>query len=171
MKLTCVSLILAFSIMSSGCGKKAHSDEDEAVNVKATVAVKSTLLERGNMPRVVETVGKVDALRKQKLFAPLAGRVTALTALEGASVTAGEVLAVIQTKESQAAIAGAEAILHSAKTPEERAEAQKALDLARSTENSVPIRASFNGTVATRSISEGEFVCQGKPHIDEGLRS
>lgn len=72
----------------------------------------------------------------------------------------GEILAVIQTKESQAAIAGAESLVRSAQSPEQKAEARKALDLAKSTENSVAIRATSGGTVSTRSISEGEFVSE-----------
>jgi RND family efflux transporter MFP subunit len=155
-----ISLLFALSLIAIGCAKKTASEDEEGGNVKATVAVKMTFLHRGDMATVVESVGKVDALRKQKLFSPVAGRVTSLTALEGATVAAGEVLAVIQTKESQAAIAGAEALVRSARSAEQKAEAQKALDLAKSSENSVAIRALFSGTVSTRSISEGEFVSE-----------
>ena len=160
MKMTLISLLVALTLTTFGCAKKSTSGDEEGGNVKANVEVKMTPLHRGDMAIVVESVGKVDALRKQKLFAPVAGKVTSLTALEGATVAPGEVLAVIQTKESQAAIAGAEALVRSAKSPEEKAEAQKALDLARSSENSVAIRSSFSGTVSTRSISEGEFVSE-----------
>ena len=160
MKTFLVSLLFALSLIVLSCAKKTASDEEEGGSVKATVAVKTTSLHRGDMAAVVESVGKVDALRKQKLFSPVAGRVTSLTALEGAAVAAGEVLAVIQTKESQAAIAGAEALVRLANTEEQKAEAQKALDLAKSSENSVAVRASFSGTVSSRSISEGEFVSE-----------
>ena len=155
----CIAL-LALSLITFSCAKKAASEEDEGGNVKATVAVKITALHRGDMATVVQSVGKIDALRKQKLFAPVAGKVTSVTALEGTPVTAGEVLAVIQTKESQAAIAGAESLVRSAKSPEEKTEAQKTLDLAKASGSSVAIRASFGGTVSTRSISEGEFVSE-----------
>jgi multidrug efflux pump subunit AcrA (membrane-fusion protein) len=160
MKKLSIVLLCALSLTAINCSRKTASEEDEGANVKATVAVKTSLLQRGNMATVVESVGKVDALRKQKLFSPVAGKVTSLKALEGASVAAGEILAVIQTKESQAAIAGAEAIMRSAKSPEQKADAEKTLDLAKSSENSVAIRASFSGTVSTRSISEGEFVSE-----------
>ena len=160
MKTFLITLLFALSFIVVGCAKKTASEEDEGGNVKATVAVKTISLHRGEMATVVESVGKVDALRKQKLFSPVAGKVTSLTALEGAAVAAGEVLAVIQTKESQSAIAGAEVLLRSSKSPEQKAEAQKALDLAKSSESSVAIRASFSGTVSTRSISEGEFVSE-----------
>jgi multidrug efflux pump subunit AcrA (membrane-fusion protein) len=154
-----VSILCALTLSTMSCAKKAASEE-EGESVKATVAVKATQLLRGEMPTVIESVGKVDALRKQKLFSPVAGKVTSLTALEGATVTAGEVLAVIQTRESQAAISGAESLVRSATSPEQKAEAQKSLDLAKSSASSVAIRASAGGTIATRSISEGEFVSE-----------
>ena len=160
MKTVLFSLLLALSLTAISCAKKTASEEEEGGDVKATVAVKTTSLHRGDMATVVESVGKVDALRKQKLFSPVAGRVTSLKAFEGATVAAGEVLATIQTKESQAAIVGAEALVRSATSPERKAEAQKVLDLAKASENSVAIRASFSGTVSTRSISEGEFVSE-----------
>lgn len=160
MRTLLVSLLLALTLIVIACGRKTTSEEEEGGNVKATVAVKTIFLHRGDMATVVESVGKVDALRKQKIFSPVAGRVTSLAALEGAAVTAGQVLAIIQTKESQAAITGAEALVRAAKSPVQKAEAQKTLDLAKSSENSVAIRASFNGTISTRSISEGEFVSE-----------
>jgi len=160
MRTLLVSLLITLTIAFISCSRKAASEEEEGGNVKATVAVKTTILHKGEMETVIESVGKVDVLRKQKLFSPVAGRVTALTAFEGATVTAGEILAVIQTRESQAAITGAEALLRSASSPEQKAEAQKTLELAKSSENSVAIRSSFSGTVATRAISEGEFVSE-----------
>jgi multidrug efflux pump subunit AcrA (membrane-fusion protein) len=152
---------MSVAIIAGGCGKKAAlEDEGGGEHGKATVAVKSTPVRRGDMDITVRATGKVDALRKQKLFSPVAGRVTSLTALEGVSVQPGDVLAIIQTKESQAAIIGAESLLRSAKTDDQKAEAQRALEIAKSSENSVAIRASVSGIVSTRSISEGELVAE-----------
>lgn len=160
-KLLMTSLIIT-AILAVGCGKKAAADDEEGggEQAKATVAVKTTVLRRGDLDIVVRATGKVDALRKQKLFSPVAGRVVSLEALEGSSVKSGDVLAVIQTKESQAAITGAESLLRSAKTEEQKAEAQRALEMAKKSENSVAVRASVGGIVSTRSISDGELVAE-----------
>ena len=161
MKKMMLAGLIAVAIIAGGCGKKAGSDDEGGgEHVKATVAVKSIPVRRGDMEITVHATGKVDALRKQKLFSPVAGRVTSLAALEGVSVQPGDVLAVIQTKESQGAILGAESLVRSAKTDEQKAEAQRALEIARSSENSVSIRASVSGIVSTRSISEGELVAE-----------
>jgi multidrug efflux pump subunit AcrA (membrane-fusion protein) len=158
MLITCTMIV---AIIAVRCGKKAGSeDEGGGEHAKATVAVKATTVRRGDMEITVRATGKVDALRKQKLFSPVAGRVTSLTAFEGVSVQAGDILAMIQTRESQAAIVGAESLLRSAKTDEQKSEAQRALEIARSSENSLAIRASVSGIVSTRSISEGELVAE-----------
>ena len=64
----------------------------------------------------------------------------------------------VSTKESQSAITGAEALVRGAATPEQQAEARRALALAQSSQGTVELRAKFNGIVATRSVSEGELV-------------
>ncbi|MCX6143843.1 MAG: efflux RND transporter periplasmic adaptor subunit [Ignavibacteriales bacterium] len=152
---------MCFAIIAGGCGKKSGSeDEGGGERAKATVAVKATTVRRGDMDVIIRATGKVDALRKQKLFSPVAGRVTSLMALEGISVKPGDILAIIQTKESQAAIVGAESLVRSAKTDEQKAEAQRALEMAKSSENSIALRASVSGIVSTRSISEGELVAE-----------
>jgi multidrug efflux pump subunit AcrA (membrane-fusion protein) len=161
MKLIPLWLVVGLALCLIGCSKKSGSgEEEEGAGTKPMVAVKAIALHRGEMANVVAAMGRVDALGKQKLFAPVAGRVTSVKVLEGASVQTGDVLAVLQTKESQAAIAGAEALIREAKTPAQREEARHALDLARSSENSVMIRSAFDGSIATRSISEGEFVAE-----------
>jgi membrane fusion protein, multidrug efflux system len=155
----CSMMILA--LIASGCGKKAASDEEGGgEHARATVAVKATPIRRGDMEIAVHATGRVDALRKQKLFSPVAGKVTSLNALEGVSVKPGDILAVIQTKESQAAIMGAESLLRLAKTDEQKAEAQRSLEMARASENSLSVRSSVSGIVSTRSISEGELVSE-----------
>lgn len=160
MKTFPISLVIILTMVVAGCSRKSASEDGEGGTVKAMVAVKSTPLRRGDMAIVIQAVGRIDALRKQKLFSPVAGRVTSLTAFEGTSVHAGDVLAVIQTKESQAAISGAEALVRSANTSEQKSEAQRVLELAKSSANSISIRATEGGAVSTRSVSEGEFVAE-----------
>jgi RND family efflux transporter MFP subunit len=80
--------------------------------------------------------------------------------LEGTEVKTGDVLAIIQTKESEATILGARSMLNSAVTSEQKSEAERILKLAQSTQNSVHVLAKFDGIVSTRSVSEGELVAE-----------
>ena len=108
----------------------------------------------------VSALGKTDALRKEKIYSPIAGKIVALKAFEGTHVHLGDVVAVIQAKESNAAISGAESMVRSARTPAEKAEAERTLRLAKSTQTSINVLAKFDGIVSTRSVSEGELVVE-----------
>lgn len=156
------SLFIALFIsLLTGCTqKRTETDEEASSALSAVVAVKTAPIVRGTIDVVVTATGKIEALRKVKIVSPLAGRIQTLSAVEGMPVKAGQVVAVIQSKEAYAAIAGAEAILQSARTSEERSEAQQTLALARSTQNAFSVRARGDGVVATRSVNAGEFVSE-----------
>lgn len=151
---------LVVSLISGCTHKHAGDDEESQSAVPAVVAVKVAPLIKGNIDVVVTATGKTDALRRVKVFSPIAGRIQSLNAVEGLPVKIGDILAVIQSKESYAAIAGAEALLQSAHTPEEKSEAERTLSLAKSTQNSVSVHARSNGVVGTRSVNAGEIIAE-----------
>jgi membrane fusion protein (multidrug efflux system) len=153
-----VTLLVSLLI---GCTqKRADTDEDTSSTVSPVVNVKTAPIMRGSIDVVVTATGRIDALRKVKVVSPLPGRIQTLSVIEGTTVKTGDVVAVIQSKEAYAAIAGAEALLRSARTPEEKGEAQRTLSLARSTQNAVRVHARCDGVVATRSVNAGEFVSE-----------
>jgi multidrug efflux pump subunit AcrA (membrane-fusion protein) len=146
----------------SSCTRKQTDDEaGTGQAAPAIVQVKILPLRRGDLDVFVSATGKTDVIRRQKATAPVGGTVSSLKALEGTVVQRGDVLATIRPKETQAAIAGAEALLHGATNETERREGERALQLARSTQNMVTIRAAFDGVVATRSVTEGDLVNEG----------
>ena len=153
-------LILVASVFMNGCRQKQSEDEGSPSSAKAVVTVKVGAVSERDAAAMVEAIGKTDALRKEKSYAPIAGRIVALKALEGTEVKKGDVLAIIQTKESEATILGAESMLRSAVTAEQKSEAEHTLALARSTQNSINVYAKFDGVVSTRSASEGELVAE-----------
>src|SRR5271169_6909920 len=110
----------------AGCtGRHSGGDEDEsaASNASAVVAVKTAPVIRGDMETVVTATGSTDAIRKEKIITPIAGTLLSLKVLEGTPVHRGDLLAVIQPKETRAAITGAGALLRAAGTDSERREA------------------------------------------------
>ncbi len=152
-----VVVVLTFG----GCTKKREGDDEGGeTSSPAVVAVRTVSIAKGNIDVVVTATGKTDALRKEKIFSPIAGRVLSSKLLEGTSVKVGDLLAIIQSKESYAAVAGAEALLKSAKSPEQVDEAERTLALAQSTQNTVTVRAKFDGIVSSRNVSEGELVAE-----------
>jgi RND family efflux transporter MFP subunit len=138
---------------------RPHNDDEERSN-PPRVAVKTAPIRRGIMPRGLEVTGTTEALRKVRVFSPVAGTLLALKVQEGERVKAGDVLAVVQPRETRAAIAGAEALRRSARTDADRAEADRALELARARQSVVEVRAASDGVIASRSAAEGELVAE-----------
>ncbi len=56
MKTLPISLLLALSLIAASCAKKTASEKEQEDTVKATVAVKTAVLHRGDMASVVESV-------------------------------------------------------------------------------------------------------------------
>ncbi|MEO5929553.1 MAG: efflux RND transporter periplasmic adaptor subunit [Candidatus Kapaibacterium sp.] len=150
---------IALLLFVASCSPQKQVEEEKAP--PPTVAVKITGIEQGDAVTVVDAVGKIEVLRTEKLYAPVAGTVLSLKAVEGESIGKGATVAVIRTKESQAQINGANALLAIARTPEEKAEAQRTLQLATSADNSAVVRAPIGGIVATRSANQGEIIAEG----------
>ena len=150
-----VSVILFLSLF--GCNRpKEESEDAPAVNVR--VPVKISRLVQGNIESTVTAFGSTDALRKEKVVSPVVGRVILLKVLEGSLVKAGEVMIILRTREAQAAIEGAQALLRSATTERQKQEAKRALALADSLQPQITMRASFDGVVASRNVAVGELV-------------
>jgi len=152
---------ILFPLIGISCG--APQGEDEGPAPAATVTVQTASVTEGTAHLTVTAYGTSDALRKETISAPLAGKVVSLKAFEGTAVHKGDILAVLQTRESQSAILGAEGMLEAARTPEQKKEAREALELARSAQQSVNVTSRFGGLVASRAVNEGELVADNAP--------
>jgi RND family efflux transporter MFP subunit len=155
--LICVSLL-----MIHGC-KRTSAEGEGAATPKAVVAVKTVLVVTGEAKLQVHATGRTEALRKQDILSPIAGRLMSLKVLEGEAVKAGEILAAIQPRESQAALEGARALLQVAKTDADRAEAERMVSLAESTQTRVLVRSPFDGVVSFRAATEGQILAENSP--------
>ena len=153
--------LVLLSVCTISCGKKTDS-EDAKVDLKAVVPVKCATITEGNVEDLLTTTGRTVATRKEKIYAPIAGRVTTLNVVEGAFVKQGDVLAVIESKEAQAAEEGARVMLEAATTPEAKQAAELALAEAKRTMNGVKVRAGFDGIVEVRTANQGEFVSENQ---------
>ena len=105
--------------------------------------------------------GVTEALAQHKLRAPFAGRLVRLRILDGAHVVKGEVVAELLSQESDAALAGAEAMARSARTDAQRSDGERALGLARASQVTRALRAPVTGFVLAHGASEGDLVSAG----------
>ncbi len=152
------ALLLACAL--GACSHRSSGDEESEQAPPPRVPVKLAPVRQGDVALTVSATGHTDALRKEKILSPVAGRVVSLRALEGTAFRTGDLMAVIRTKESQAAITGAEALLRAAANPQQQTEARRALALAESSQGAVELHAKFNGVVAGRAVAEGELVAE-----------
>jgi multidrug efflux pump subunit AcrA (membrane-fusion protein) len=147
---------LAFAVVS--CGKKDAQPGDAHDSGAPTVEVQTAPVEIGTIQNVLRVTGKTQALHQEKVFTPIAGKITALNVIEGNPVKSGEVLATIRTEESEAALTGAQTAVASATTPQQKSDAERALKIAQQSANEIAVRAPFAGIVANRALNGGEFV-------------
>jgi len=151
--------ILLLLLLVVACGKKQDSSDEEK-QVSAVVPVRAAQVIVGNVPEQLTVTGHTEATEREKITAPIAGRLLALNGLEGMHVEAGELLATIQSKEAESSQAGAQLMLQQAKTPAERAQAERMVSLAKKDQNGVEVRAKISGLIASRSANPGEFVSE-----------
>ena len=157
-----LTMMLLLALLASNSCRREQQTEDGGDRPPGSVVVPVRIARVAEGPAVdlVTAFGHTEALRREKQYAPLAGRIISLRAFEGTPVKAGDVLAIIETKESETALRGAESMLAAAQTPEQKAEAERMIHLAQAARNAVPVRAKVNGYVATRNVSEGELVAE-----------
>ncbi len=105
--------------------------------------------------------GRTDALDVQKVRAPFVGTLESLPVVIGDRVEAGQVIGTIVGQASQAAVTGAEVMMRVATTPDQRSDAERALELAKQNVVQTPLRAPRAGVVVSRGASQGDLLSQG----------
>jgi multidrug efflux pump subunit AcrA (membrane-fusion protein) len=149
------ALALAVSALS-GC-KPAPADQpaDPVVTVKvATVEVRT-------FSDLVDAPGRWKNAGELPVKAPAAGVVESLTPRPGDRVSAGEVVGRLMTRESRAALEGAQLLFNQARSAAAQADARRALELAQRDVVHVRVIALQSGVVLRRSAEPGTDVDQG----------
>jgi membrane fusion protein (multidrug efflux system) len=156
-----LALATLAALLLGGCGRGGGETGESGEPARPIVEVKIDSVRVGSIPELLRATGTTRALRLENLSSPVDGKVNALRVLEGDRVRKGDVLAVVETKESVAAVTGAQLLLVRAQTPEEKARAEADLERARRNQTVLEIHAPFAGVVGQRALNEGEFVSAG----------
>lgn len=158
-----IKFIFVFSLISllfvSACGNGEGEEAEESITPVVEVKIDSVRL--GTIPETIGVTGATKVLRQENIGSPIDGKVTSLRVLEGDAVKRGQTIAVIETKESLAAMTGAQMLLGRAQTAEEKTRAESSLRLAQRQNTAIEIRAPFDGVIITRTLNEGEYVAAG----------
>jgi len=153
-------LLLALLPLAAGCSRHAESDEDAATPA-AVVPVRTAAVEERSFADAVEAPGQWRSSGDVSLPAPFAAVVESLEPKLGDHVDAGDTLGMLVTRQSRAALRGAELLLREAHDPAARAEAERAAALANRDLVRVPLVAPRAGVVTRRDAEPGAEVNDG----------
>jgi len=154
-----VMVLLAALALVPGCTRRTEGSDDEAVG--AVVPVRTAAVEERTFTDAVEAPGQWRSSGDVSLPAPFPAVIESLEPKLGDRVAAGDTVGMLVTRESRAALRGAELLLREAHDPAARVEAERALALARRDLVRVPIVAPRAGVVTKRDAEPGGEVGDG----------
>ncbi len=140
----------------SGSGPATPSQEHAPTATPVTVAP----VRRQTLSVRVRGPGTTTALQVQAIRAPFAGTLTDLLVQDGDRVASGQVLGHLVSRDSVAALDGARSMLRSARTPQERSDAERALAIAERSQVATALRAPEGGVVVSHQAGPGALVAQ-----------
>ncbi len=147
---------------STGGGGSAPADTGGAAGTPVRVGH----VLRDTLRVLVTASGRTEVLEEETVRAPFAGTLTRLDVTDGDRVTAGQALASMISRSSEATLEGAQAMLRSAQTAADSADAREALQLARKNLVERVLEAPSAGVVLSHAASPGDRLSEG----DEILR-
>jgi RND family efflux transporter MFP subunit len=157
---------LAPSLLALGCRGHRAAPAREAARVDSTSSAEATPVRVATVAETTLSVsvggpGRTDALRQLKVRAPFTGTLVSLRVTDGDRVARGQEVGAVVSRNSEAALAGARAMVDAARTPAERADAGRALELARQGLVRRPLRAPEAGVVLSHAANQGDLVNEG----------
>ena len=153
-----IVVIFLMAVFLTGCA----NDAKETPEPQVVVQVKTSLVQTGIIDQTVTATGQTSVQKLFQITAPLTGVIVKFQYFNGDVLNKGDVICLIRTKESQAAITGAEMLLNNAVTPQQKSEAEAALNSAKKNSNEVKIIAPFAGILTKKMKNEGEVVAEGE---------
>ncbi len=153
-----IAAIFVLAAFISGCS----NDAKETPTPPVVVQVKVDYVRTGNIEQTVTATGQTSVQKVFQITSPLTGVIVKFRYYNGDIINKGDEICLIRTKESQAAITGAELLLRNAVTSQQKSQAESALISARKNSNEIKITAPFTGILTKKIKNEGEVVVEGE---------
>jgi RND family efflux transporter MFP subunit len=158
------AVLLAATLLScGGPDRRAASEAEPAPPAGTPVAVAEVALQ--DVSREVSAPGQTRGLSQQTVRAPFTGTLTELSVTDGDRVRRGQVLGVLVSRDSEAALSGAREMERQARTPSERRDAERALELARRWLVEARLESPVEGRVLTHAASAGDRIAEDQPIV------
>lgn len=155
-------IALGVSLLAACTGGDSSHDEDDAGTATppsaTSVPVSVAPVLRENLNVTVTASGHTRALRRDRVRAPFAARLTALRVTDGDRVKKGQVVAVLVSKNSEAALQGARRMLRAAKSASDKADAERAVQVAQQNLVQQTLTAPADGVVLSHAAESGDYI-------------
>ncbi|MGD8495256.1 MAG: efflux RND transporter periplasmic adaptor subunit [Gemmatimonadales bacterium] len=178
--ISAAALVACAVVVAAGCGGQDRADADSAAPATDSTASASGTpvhverVRRQDLEEVVSAPGRTMAVREERVRAPFAGTLVSLEVSDGERVSRGQRIGALTARSSMAALTGARAMVEAAETPSEKADARRALELARQQLVERPLRASSDGTVTSHAAVQGDVLAEGDEVVtiaaNDGIR-
>jgi multidrug efflux pump subunit AcrA (membrane-fusion protein) len=149
--------------IAGGCSRSGDSQSPaEEASVQSVNGTPATVarVERATLADEIDAPGQTIALVEQQVRAPFSGVLTALDVVEGDRVKRSQSIGTLVARDSEAALSGAEEMVRSASTPQQKADAERAVELAHSHLIRSPLLAAVSGVVIRRMATAGDRVAE-----------
>lgn len=160
--LAAAALLVACGSASDSGDASAGGTASNAASQDAPTQVSVAALQRLDMHQVIRAPGQTVALVEQQLRAPYTGTLQGFHAVVGQRVEKGQVLGSIIARDSQAALDGARQMMRDAHSDAEKADAQRAMELARQNLIQAPLEATARGVVTAVHAANGDRVSENQ---------
>jgi RND family efflux transporter MFP subunit len=155
-----VPILLLWAALSCRKAEEPAKEAPEEKGESGSTPVKVVSLTRATIPQLVTGPGRTVAFMQQKVRSPFSGTLTDLRVVDGNPVKAGDIVGVVVSRDSEAALAGANELLRQAKTDPEVKDAKRALELAEGSLVKAPLRIPSSGVVLSHAASSGDRVSE-----------
>jgi RND family efflux transporter MFP subunit len=184
--MTVTRWLIAALLLSAGCGSK-EEPAAPVVSASSPAAIQASVLEvrTEQVPIRVEVTGQVVTVYQATLSSRIQGAIDKLLVREGASVTKGQTLVVLDSRDLQAELARATAEVENSKahlarmktlfgqdavSKQEMENASRAFKVAEANRKAVlaqlsytVVKAPFDGVITEKKVEVGELASPGQP--------
>ncbi len=158
-----MALVPALTACSGGAADQDDEGPAQTTSLPAAhVPVRVDTIRRMDLAVIVTAPGHTAALKQDRVRAPFASHLVALRVTDGDHVKAGEVVAQVVSKDSEAALEGARQMLAAASTAADSADAQRAITVAQRELVGRPLRAPAEGVVLSHAAEVGDYLDEGE---------
>lgn len=162
-----VSTLLALAPVLGACsgGKDdapATARTAKAASTVTGVPVRVDTIRRMDLDVLVTAPGRTEALKQDRIRAPFASHLVSLSVTDGDRVHAGQEVAELVSKDSEAALEGARQMLAAAGNAADSADAERAIAVAKRQLVQRPLRAPADGVVLSHAVAVGDYLDQGE---------